>query len=107
MRKVTHVNRPRRGLSIAELMISLAITAMLLSAIAAAFVSSSQMIENNDKFFRATQAGRVAMAQMLTEVRRCDSIPIDTAVVPYKITNNFLPILRPDDVPKQPNEELR
>jgi type II secretory pathway pseudopilin PulG len=99
--------RIRRGLSIVELMISLTITSMLLSAIAAAYMSSSQVIENNDKFFRATQAARVALAQMLTEVRRCDSIPINTAVSPVMITSNELPISRPPDAPKQPNEDLR
>jgi hypothetical protein len=88
-------------------MISLAITSMLLSAIAAAYSSSSQVIENNDKFFRATQAARVALTQMLTEVRRCDSIPINTTVVPYKISSTVLPIMRPDDGPLQPNEDLR
>ena len=97
----------RRGLSIVELMISLTITSMRLSAIAAAYMSSSQVIENNDKFFRATQAARVALAQMLTEVRRCDSIPVNTALSPVMITANELPIARPGDAPKQPNEELR
>ena len=97
----------RRGLSIVELMISLAITSILLSAIAAAYSSSAQVIENNDKFFRATQAARVALTQMLTEVRRCDSIPINTVVVPYKISSTCLPIMRPDDGPLQPNEDLR
>ena len=99
--------RRRRGLGIVELLISLAITSMLLSAIAAAYLTSSQVIENNDKFFRATQAARVALTQMLTEVRRCDSIPIDTVSSPYKITATILPILRPDYAPKQPNEFLR
>ena len=67
----------RRGLSLAEVMISLAITSMLLTAIAAAFQSSSQVIENNDRFFRATQSARVAINQITTEVRRCDAIVRD------------------------------
>src|SRR5207248_2657435 len=66
--------RGRRALSLAEVMIALAITSMLLTAIAAAFQSSTQVIENNDKFFRATQSARVATNQILTEVRRSDSI---------------------------------
>jgi type II secretory pathway pseudopilin PulG len=113
MTRLTDTTAPRRpglrrGLSIAELMIALAITAMLLSAIAAAYVSSSQVIEINDRFFRATQGARVALTQMLTEVRRCDSIPITTVPgTPYKISSTILPILRPDDAPKQPNEALR
>ena len=42
----------RHGLSLIEMIISLAISAMLLTAVAAAFVSSSGTIENNDQFFR-------------------------------------------------------
>src|SRR5699024_1418792 len=66
--------RRSRGLGLVELLISLAITASLLTAIAAAFSSSASLIDNNDKFFRATQSGRVALHQILTEVRRCDSV---------------------------------
>jgi type II secretory pathway pseudopilin PulG len=101
-------SRGRRGLGMVELMISLAITAMLLVAIAVAFVSSSQVIENNDRFFRATQAARVALAQMLTEVRRCDAIPITVSPGnPYQISTTMLPIMRPPDGPMQPNEDIR
>lgn len=93
-------DRPRRGLSLVEIMISLAITSMLLTAIAAAFQSSSQVIENNDRFFRATQSARVAINQITTEVRRCDAI--DNA----NITATLLPILRPVET-RPPNEALR
>jgi len=51
-------------------MISLAISAMLLTAVAAAFTASSEAIEQNDEFFRASQAARVSMNQILTEIRR-------------------------------------
>jgi hypothetical protein len=50
-------------------MISLAITAMLLTAVAAAFTASAQAIGENDDFFRATQAGRVSINHFLTEIR--------------------------------------
>jgi prepilin-type N-terminal cleavage/methylation domain-containing protein len=84
------ISRPRRrALSLLEVMISLAISSMLLTAIAAAFSSSSEVIQVNDEFFRASQSARVAMNQILTEVRRCDSI--DDA----HITANLIPILRP------------
>lgn len=62
--------KSRRGLSLAEVMISLAISAMLLTAVAAAFTASSDAIEQNDEFFRASQAARVSMNQILTEIRR-------------------------------------
>src|SRR5205085_1077278 len=64
----------RKGLSLAEVMISLAISAMLLTAVAAAFTASSEAIEQNDEFFRASQAARVSMNQILTECRRCKNV---------------------------------
>ena len=66
----------RRGLSLIEVMISLAISAMLLTAVAAAFTASSDAIEVNDEFFRASQAARVSLNQILTEVRRAHSINV-------------------------------
>jgi type II secretory pathway pseudopilin PulG len=90
----------RTGLSLVEVMISLAITSMLLTAIAAAFHSSTQVITQNDEFFRATQAARVALNQMLTEIRRADIIPADvdpngSFPVP-PISSTVLPISRPN-----------
>ena len=68
---------PRRvGLSIVEVMISLAIVAMLLTAVAAAFTASSDLIDHNDQFFRASQAGRVSMNQMLTQIRRATDVGV-------------------------------
>ena len=69
------IKKSRKGLSLAEVMISLAISAMLLTAVAAAFSASSEAIEINDEFFRASQAARVSMNQILTEVRRAN--PVD------------------------------
>src|SRR5687767_5398211 len=64
----------RRGLSIVEVMISLTITSFLLVAVAAAYNASASAVEMNDRFFSATQAGRVTMNQLLTEIRRADSV---------------------------------
>ena len=79
MRIVTSNHRfkkSRRGLSLAEVMISLAISAMLLTAVAAAFTASSDAIEINDQFFRASQAARVSMTQILTEIRRANAVQV-------------------------------
>jgi prepilin-type N-terminal cleavage/methylation domain-containing protein len=73
-----NVPHGRRGLSIIEVMISLTISAFLLVAVAAAYSASADAVEMNDKFFRATQAGRVTMNQLLTEIRRADSIQVFT-----------------------------
>lgn len=71
--------RRATGLSIVEVMISLTIAAMLLTAVAAAFTASSDVIEHNDQFFRASQAARVSMNLMLTQVRRAHSVDMVTA----------------------------
>ena len=70
------VSHRRRGLSIIEVMISLTISAFLLVAVAAAYSASADAVEMNDKFFRATQAGRVTMNQILTEIRRADLVNV-------------------------------
>jgi prepilin-type N-terminal cleavage/methylation domain-containing protein len=62
--------RRRRGLSLVEVMFALAITATLLTAAAIAFNVSSDLVQENDRFFRATQAARISMHQILTQVRR-------------------------------------
>jgi len=72
------VSRRHRGLSIIEVMISLTISAFLLVAVAAAYSASADAVEMNDRFFRATQAGRVTMNQLLTEIRRADLVQVGT-----------------------------
>lgn len=71
--------RAARGLGLLELIISLSITALLLLACAIAFTASASAINNNDGFFRCTQAGRVTLGQLLAEVRNCDSLDMSTA----------------------------
>lgn len=63
----------RRGLSLVEALLSLSISAMLLTAVGAAYRASAQAIEMNDQFFRATQAARVSINQVMAEVRKCQS----------------------------------
>ncbi len=60
----------RAGLSLVEVLISLAIAAMLLVAVGAAFTASAQAMEVNDEFFMATQSARISLARVLTDVRR-------------------------------------
>ena len=81
------VSHRRRGLSIIEVMISLTISAFLLVAVAAAYSASADAVEMNDKFFRATQAGRVTMNQLLTEIRRADSVEV--------VDSNTINVIRP------------
>jgi type II secretory pathway component PulJ len=71
-----------------EVMISLTIAAMLLTAVAAAFTASSDVIDHNDQFFRACQAARVSMNLMLTQVRRATSV--------QPVTGNEIMLLYPN-----------
>jgi prepilin-type N-terminal cleavage/methylation domain-containing protein len=89
--------RHRRGLSLVELMISLAISAMLLTAVAAAYSASAAAIDTNDRFFRASQAARVSMNQLLTDIRRSDSVKVD---------GNIIELIRPTDM-RTPDEWYR
>ena len=81
MRTINPSNMARRGrgLSLPEVLISLMITTTVLVAVAAAFSASASAIENNDAFFRCTQAGRVTLNQLLAEIRNCDSMDMSTA----------------------------
>jgi prepilin-type N-terminal cleavage/methylation domain-containing protein len=81
--------RKQTGLGLIELLISLAIVAMLLTAVGTAFSASSKIINENDQFQRASQGARVALHQILTEIRRCDAVDISTHVVE---------VLRPESV---------
>jgi type II secretory pathway pseudopilin PulG len=76
-RETKSLTRRRAGLSIIELMISLAICALLLTAVAAAYSASASAIEINDRFFRASQAARVSTNQIMAQVRRCQAVTIN------------------------------
>ncbi len=90
----------RRGLSMVELMISLAITSMLLVAVATAYAASASAVKMNDDFFHASQTGRITMNQMLTEIRRADSVQCSTSV------NSYFDVIRPDET-RTTNEVYR
>jgi prepilin-type N-terminal cleavage/methylation domain-containing protein len=71
--------RLRRGLSLVEVMISLVISALLLAAVAVAFSATTSAVEINDRFFRASQTARVAMAQMVAAARKSDVAQVGTS----------------------------
>lgn len=71
----------RTGMSLAEVLIGLAITASLLTAVAAAFQASAAGITHNDQFTRASQAARVSVNQVMAQVRKCQSgVVADTSL---------------------------
>jgi len=69
--------RLRRGLSLPEALISLSISALLLVATAAAYQASTAAVETNDQFFKASQAARVSIGRMTTEVRRAFAVQMN------------------------------
>src|SRR5438132_4535315 len=84
--------RRRAGLGMVEALISLAICAALLTAVAAAFRASADAIEQNDQFFRATQAARVALTRILTQVRRGTPATDSTSSNLHLLTDNGLDV---------------
>jgi Tfp pilus assembly protein PilW len=79
--RLTTVMRQRRhsGLTLVETMISLVITATLMTAVAAAYTASAKAIQINDQFFRATQAGRVCLNQLMSEIRQCSTVEVTSS----------------------------
>jgi len=66
----------RRGLTAVEAMMSLVISAMLLTAIGVAFSASAGAVSANGDFFAAAQASRVTMDRLMNEVRRCTAVQV-------------------------------
>ena len=73
--------RIRRGLGLVELLVSLAIAASLLTAIAVAYAATTDAIRVNDEFFRASQAARVSINHIMAEVRKCTGGIVDSEVM--------------------------
>ena len=82
MKKTTNPASTRtarsRGLSLPEVLITVAICAMLMTAVSSAFVATSQAVEENARFFRAAQTARVTLTQLMSEARKCRSGVVDS-----------------------------
>jgi Tfp pilus assembly protein FimT len=88
-----------RGLSLVEVMISLAICASLLVAVGAAYNASAKVISANDDFYRASQAARITMLQLQQGIRTCTSSMVDEDAtyngLDSTVTSNILRFTRP------------
>jgi hypothetical protein len=84
-----------------EAMVSMAITTMLLAGIATAFVASADAVEQNDQFFRASQAARTTMTQVLVEARRADAV-----MCGENGATDYFDVIRPEEV-LEPEESYR
>jgi Tfp pilus assembly protein PilW len=74
--KLSRMHRCRRGLSLVELTLCLAICSMLLTAVAAGTWAAVGATQGNDEFVRASHMTRICMDQMATQLRRCDSCQV-------------------------------
>ena len=68
--------KARTGLSLVEVMISTALSAILLTAAGMAYSASIKAIEINDRFFTASQAARVSITQMTSAFRRGSNLTV-------------------------------
>jgi prepilin-type N-terminal cleavage/methylation domain-containing protein len=77
----------RRGMSLPEVMIGLTISSMVLTGVAISWITASKVVEENDQFFRATQAARVSVNQIMTEARRCLAGVVDVPALELTLYN--------------------
>ena len=76
---VPAARRPRRGLSLAEILIAGAIVAVLLISIAAAYDAMAQSVEVNERFNRGAQIARIGVRRMVEEVRTAEAVQVGAA----------------------------
>lgn len=69
--------RRPRGLSVIEVLLGLALGAILLTALATATTAASQSMQVNQKLFSSTQMARVALAQMVAKARTADEMDVN------------------------------
>ncbi|MDB5297353.1 MAG: hypothetical protein JWO31_3336 [Phycisphaerales bacterium] len=89
----------RSGLSMVELLISLGITSLLLTATSMAFVASSASVQANADFSKAAHTARVSLGQVEAEIRRADAVSCDAL-------GTYVDIVRPPGS-AEPNEISR
>lgn len=70
MKKAGHIN----GFSVIELLIALAITAMLLAAVAVAFNASIKNYCENEDIFKAVNSARQALYRITTQLRTATAV---------------------------------
>ncbi|HZK80958.1 MAG TPA: hypothetical protein VFC46_07820, partial [Humisphaera sp.] len=86
-------------MTLIEVLLALAISTAMFIAISAAFKASAEAVTINDSFSRCTQTTRIAMGQMIAELRRADAVKVDPA-------GAFVDVIRPIDQ-LTPNEISR
>lgn len=69
-----HKNMYRRGFTIAELLIALAITALITAAVAVAFQASMENYNTNKEHFEAVNSARQALISITDRLRTADAV---------------------------------
>ncbi len=70
--------KQKSAFTIVEALIALAITAMLLTAVAIAFNASAQNYRENEKIFKTMNSARQAMLRMTAQLRTADCNSVST-----------------------------
>ena len=95
----------RGGLSLVEVMISLAICASMLTAVGAAYNASARIITTNDDYYRASQAARITILQLEQGIRTCTSSMVGEDATydgtSKVVTSNILRFTRPGPLPRR------
>jgi prepilin-type N-terminal cleavage/methylation domain-containing protein len=68
-----------RAFTIAELLVSMAIMAMILTAVAVAFSASATNLEENKEIYQNTTMARMALTRMTTQIRTAAAVQTTTA----------------------------
>ena len=71
------IENPLRGFSLAELLIALAIAAILLVAVAVAFNASAINYQQNEDIFKVVNSARQALFRMTSQLRTADAVVHD------------------------------
>lgn len=74
------MKRRNFGMSLIEVMIGLAIAALMFTAVAMAIQAGARSTTANQDFFAATQAGRLGMSYLLRTIRQSDPEPANPNV---------------------------
>jgi len=75
---VMKTNKFTAGFTIAELLLSLAITGILLAAVAVAFNASAINYQENEHLFKTINKGRQALSRITTDLRTANSVNPDS-----------------------------
>ena len=76
---LTKIKKSTNGFTFAELLISLAITAIILAAIAVAFDASASNYQQNQAVYKTTNDSRQALARITQQLRTATAVDPDTA----------------------------